>query len=192
MTLRHWEISSRSFEGTCSIFMSVASLRELTSSRISSPLKFLRNVENRLHSTASYCRQTESSAAPLATYVCMSLAAMIKFTSERSVVAFEVTCSKKWCPVCVNKLGGVIALAISIAILFFIPTYKSEFRGTHFYPINQVTFWTITNTVILLTWIGARPVEDPYILTGRILTVLYFIYYVVNPITTKVWNKITD
>jgi len=91
-----------------------------------------------------------------------------------------------------NKLGGVIALAISIAILFIIPTYKSKFRGTQFYPINQILFWTITNTVILLTWIGARPVEDPYILTGQILTTIYFAYYVISPIITKLWDKITD
>ena len=91
-----------------------------------------------------------------------------------------------------NKLGGVIALAMSIAILFIIPTHKSKFRGTQFYPINQVLFWIITNTVILLTWIGARPVEDPYVLTGQILTTLYFLYYIVNPITTKLWDKITN
>nr|AQP29375.1 cytochrome b [Trinervitermes sp. IND2] len=91
-----------------------------------------------------------------------------------------------------NKLGGVIALAMSIAILFIMPAYKSKFRGTQFYPINQIMFWTMTNTVILLTWIGARPVEDPYILTGQILTVMYFTYYVLSPMTTKLWDKMTD
>jgi hypothetical protein len=65
----------------------------------------------------------------------------------------------------------VIPLAISIAILFIMPIYKSNFRGTQFYPINQIIFWVIANTVVLLTWIGARPVEDPYILTGQVLTV---------------------
>nr|YP_009250426.1 cytochrome b [Coptotermes amanii]AMX22601.1 cytochrome b [Coptotermes amanii] len=91
-----------------------------------------------------------------------------------------------------NKLGGVIALAMSIAILFIMPTNKSKFRGTQFYPTNQVMFWTMTNTVILLTWIGARPVEDPYILTGQILTVLYFLYYIANPMTTSLWDKMTN
>jgi len=71
---------------------------------------------------------------------------------------------------------------MSVAILFIIPTNKSKLRGTQFYPINQVLFWTTTNTVILLTWIGARPVEDPYILKGQILTTIYFVYYIVNPI----------
>ena len=89
-----------------------------------------------------------------------------------------------------NKLGGVIALVISIAILFILPIYKSKFTGTQFYPINQFIFWIITNTVLLLTWIGARPVEDPYIITGQILTVIYFSYYIITPLTTKYWDII--
>jgi len=82
-----------------------------------------------------------------------------------------------------NKLGGLIALVISIAILFILPTNKSKFRGTQFYLINQILFWTITNTVIILTWTEARPVEDPYILTGQIVTTIYFIYYVLTKTT---------
>lgn len=40
-----------------------------------------------------------------------------------------------------NKLGGVIALVASIAILFIIPfTQKANFRGLSFYPVNQVIF----------------------------------------------------
>nr|WNL53885.1 cytochrome b [Microtermes sp.] len=91
-----------------------------------------------------------------------------------------------------NKLGGVIALAMSIAILLIMPTNKSKFRGVQFYPINQAMFWTMTNTVILLTWIGARPVEEPYILTGQVLTTLYFAYYMMNPTTLKLWDKMTN
>nr|URX52726.1 cytochrome b [Incisitermes nr. barretti] len=89
-----------------------------------------------------------------------------------------------------NKLGGVIALAMSIAILFILPVYKSNFSGMQFYPINQIMFWIMTNTVILLTWIGARPVEDPYILTGQILTVMYFTYYIMIPMSTKYWDNL--
>nr|YP_010117816.1 cytochrome b [Cryptotermes havilandi]QPN53788.1 cytochrome b [Cryptotermes havilandi]URX52849.1 cytochrome b [Cryptotermes havilandi]URX52888.1 cytochrome b [Cryptotermes havilandi] len=87
-----------------------------------------------------------------------------------------------------NKLGGVIALAMSIAILFILPTYKSKFTGIQFYPMNQSMFWIMTNTVLLLTWIGARPVENPYIMTGQTLTVLYFTYYIMMPLTTKYWD----
>nr|UQJ75168.1 cytochrome b [Cryptotermes brevis]URX53109.1 cytochrome b [Cryptotermes brevis] len=89
-----------------------------------------------------------------------------------------------------NKLGGVIALVMSIAILFALPIYTSKFKGTQFYPVNQMMFWIMTNTVILLTWIGARPVEDPYILTGQILTVVYFTYYISVPLMTKYWDTL--
>nr|URX53304.1 cytochrome b [Neotermes sp. 1 AB-2022a] len=91
-----------------------------------------------------------------------------------------------------NKLGGVIALVMSIAILIILPSYKSKFKGMQFYPTNQMMFWTMTNTVILLTWIGARPVEDPYIITGQILTVIYFTYYIIMPLMTKYWDSMNS
>nr|QNE85848.1 cytochrome b [Platypalpus cursitans] len=92
-----------------------------------------------------------------------------------------------------NKLGGVIALVLSIAILMILPfSHMSKFRGIQFYPINQILFWMMTVTVILLTWIGARPVEDPYILLGQILTIIYFLYYLINPIITKWWDNLIN
>nr|QHN56428.1 cytochrome b [Dohrniphora cornuta] len=90
-----------------------------------------------------------------------------------------------------NKLGGVIALVLSIAILFIMPfSHTSKFRGIQFYPINKILFWMMVITVILLTWIGARPVEDPYVLVGQILTVVYFSYYLINPLVSKWWDKL--
>nr|QXG19138.1 cytochrome b [Drosophila bipectinata]QXG19333.1 cytochrome b [Drosophila malerkotliana] len=92
-----------------------------------------------------------------------------------------------------NKLGGVIALVLSIAILMILPFYNlSKFRGIQFYPINQILFWTMVVTVILLTWIGARPVEEPYVLIGQILTVIYFLYYLINPLVNKWWDNLLN
>nr|YP_009563691.1 cytochrome b [Eristalis tenax]QAX27169.1 cytochrome b [Eristalis tenax]UXG18988.1 cytochrome b [Eristalis tenax] len=92
-----------------------------------------------------------------------------------------------------NKLGGVIALVMSIAILMIMPFYNlMKFRGIEFYPINQILFWYMVTIVILLTWIGARPVEDPFIIIGQILTVLYFLYYLVNPLIAKWWDNLLN
>nr|QUL58796.1 cytochrome b [Sarcophaga angarosinica] len=92
-----------------------------------------------------------------------------------------------------NKLGGVIALVLSIAILMILPFYHlSKFRGIQFYPINQILFWLMTVTVILLTWIGARPVEEPYVLIGQILTVMYFSYFMFNPLIIKWWDNLLN
>lgn len=90
-----------------------------------------------------------------------------------------------------NKLGGVIALLSSILILLTLPfSIKIKFKGLQFYPIRQIIFWTFINNVILLTWIGARPVEEPFISIGMNLSISYFIYFIINPILTKLWDKI--
>nr|YP_010895104.1 cytochrome b [Dorylomorpha alaskensis]WJW73630.1 cytochrome b [Dorylomorpha alaskensis] len=92
-----------------------------------------------------------------------------------------------------NKLGGVIALIMSIAILMILPFYHtSKFRGMQFYPLNKLFFWMMVTSVILLTWIGARPVEEPYILMGQMLTVIYFMYYLLNPMISKMWDNMLN
>nr|UGS80228.1 cytochrome b [Dypsocus coleoptratus] len=91
-----------------------------------------------------------------------------------------------------NKLGGVISLIMSIAILMILPfTQKSLIKSYSFFLFNKIMFWFYINLVILLTWIGARPVEAPFILTGQILTILYFSYFIMNPILMNLWiNKL--
>nr|YP_009353156.1 cytochrome b [Pachliopta aristolochiae]AOW31944.1 cytochrome b [Pachliopta aristolochiae]UER94220.1 cytochrome b [Pachliopta aristolochiae] len=90
-----------------------------------------------------------------------------------------------------NKLGGVIALIMSILILSILPfTFMKKIQGLQFYPLNQILFWIMIVTICLLTWIGARPVEEPYILTGQILSIIYFSYYIINPLVSKYWDNL--
>nr|YP_009128145.1 cytochrome b [Lemyra melli]AJO26428.1 cytochrome b [Lemyra melli] len=90
-----------------------------------------------------------------------------------------------------NKLGGVIALVMSILILIILPfTFNKKIQGMQFYPINQILFWSLVIMIILLTWIGARPVETPYIFTGQLLTFFYFSYFIVNPLMNKYWDNL--
>nr|AEP27719.1 cytochrome b [Otiorhynchus rugosostriatus] len=89
-----------------------------------------------------------------------------------------------------NKLGGVLALVFSIAILYILPfTNKKKYQSTQFYPANKLLFWSFLTIIILLTWIGACPVEAPFISTSQFLTIMYFSYYLINPLTAKIWDK---
>ena len=89
-----------------------------------------------------------------------------------------------------NKLGGVISLFAAILILYALPFINSKVNKRFiFYPINKLFIWILRVVVILLTWIGARPVERPYILIGQILTVLYFRYFFIWPYLINSWNK---
>nr|USF17753.1 cytochrome b [Junonia orithya] len=90
-----------------------------------------------------------------------------------------------------NKLGGVIALVMSILILIILPfTFNKKIQGIQFYPLNQILFWSLITIIILLTWIGVRSVEAPYIITGQLLTILYFSYFIINPILNKMWDNL--
>lgn len=90
-----------------------------------------------------------------------------------------------------NKLGGVVALALSIAILLICPFLpKRNFRGLTFYPLRKILFWAHVNVVVLLTWIGARPVEDPYVIVGQVLSVIYFAYYFLQGALIRLWDNL--
>lgn len=90
-----------------------------------------------------------------------------------------------------NKLGGVIALFAALLILFLLPfTSNNNKRGISFYPISQFLFWVLVTSWAILTWIGGRPVEDPFILIGQSFTVIYFLFYILNPISTYTWDSI--
>nr|WRY72459.1 cytochrome b [Warodia biguttata] len=89
-----------------------------------------------------------------------------------------------------NKLGGVMALFLSILILMILPfSMKMKFKSISFYPLSQYMYWLFIVVVILLTWIGARPVEEPFTNTGVILTIIYFLYFILDPMVKTMWDK---
>jgi ubiquinol-cytochrome c reductase cytochrome b subunit len=55
--------------------------------------------------------------------------------------------------------------------------------------VNKTLFWRFIAIASLLTWIGARPVEEPFIIVGQLLTVIYFLYFLLVPLSRKLWDK---
>nr|WNH37048.1 cytochrome b [Trichiurus lepturus] len=90
-----------------------------------------------------------------------------------------------------NKLGGVIALLASILILMTTPfLHTSKFRGLNFRPASQFLFWTLIANVIILTWIGGMPAEQPFIIIGQLASCLYFsLFLFLFPVTAWIENK---
>nr|WNH38453.1 cytochrome b [Chaetodon trifascialis] len=93
-----------------------------------------------------------------------------------------------------NKLGGVLALLASILVLMVIPVlHTSKQRGLTFRPVTQLLFWLLIATIIILTWIGGMPVEDPYIVIGQVASVLYFcLFLIAMPISGWLENKFLE
>jgi ubiquinol-cytochrome c reductase cytochrome b subunit len=67
-----------------------------------------------------------------------------------------------------NKLGGVIALAMSIIILYFFPLRIGVItKRVNFNPLKKGVFYLILIRFFILTWLGACPVEAPFVLLSQ-------------------------
>nr|UZT67470.1 cytochrome b [Pujadella villari] len=90
-----------------------------------------------------------------------------------------------------NKLGGVIALLLSVMIILIMPFYNYNLmQSMGFYPLNQYVYWVYINVMLLLTWVGMQPIDYPFVLISQILSLIYFMYYILMPLFFKYWDEI--
>nr|YP_010322854.1 cytochrome b [Cornularia pabloi]UKP87542.1 apocytochrome b [Cornularia pabloi] len=77
-----------------------------------------------------------------------------------------------------NKLGGVLAMASSLLVPLLLPyVHTSKLRALTFRPLGKIAFWFLVADFLLLTWLGANPVEEPYVMVGQFASLFYLCYF---------------
>jgi quinol-cytochrome oxidoreductase complex cytochrome b subunit len=78
------------------------------------------------------------------------------------------------------KLGGVIAMFGSIAVLFFLPWLDtSRVRSARFRPIYKWLFWVFLLDCVILGYVGASPPEGWLPTIGLLATIYYFAHFLI-------------
>ena len=67
-----------------------------------------------------------------------------------------------------DKLGGVIAMFGSIAVLAFVPWLDtSKVRSAAYRPLYRQFFWVFVVDCVLLGWLGSKPPEGGYVIASQ-------------------------
>lgn len=86
-----------------------------------------------------------------------------------------------------NKLLGVIAMGLAVAVLALLPwldrgrVRSIRYRG----PVFKVALALFVVSFLGLGWLGMQPATATYTLIARILSVVYFAFFVLMPIYTS-------
>jgi quinol-cytochrome oxidoreductase complex cytochrome b subunit len=79
-----------------------------------------------------------------------------------------------------SKLGGVIAFAGAVGVMFFVPWLdRSKVRSARFRPIYRQFFWILVACCIGLGYLGSQPPEGGALLVSRLLTAYYFAHFLI-------------
>lgn len=83
-----------------------------------------------------------------------------------------------------NKLGGLLGFILALVGLGIIGFLYSDIKLNHLSSYKLVA-WRFFSTNLLLIWLGSQPVEEPYTFMGQILTRVFFIYFILTYLLTR-------
>ena len=82
----------------------------------------------------------------------------------------------------------------AILIILALPIIDlGRWRGLQFRPLSKLAFFVFVANFLILMQLGAKHVEDPFILLGQISTILYFGHFLfIVPMVSVLENTLID
>ncbi len=74
-----------------------------------------------------------------------------------------------------SKLGGIVALISSITVFYLIRVKVINTTRNKFSPWGKTKIAVFISSFIVLTFIGSKPVEEPYVLIRKVWGAIYFL-----------------
>ncbi|MEW5791435.1 MAG: cytochrome b [Pseudomonadota bacterium] len=86
-----------------------------------------------------------------------------------------------------DKLMGVIVMALSLLILFFMPWLdRSPVKSVRHRPIYRIMLIVFAITFVVLGYLGMNPPSPTYTMLARVFTVIYFLFFLALPFVSKI------
>jgi ubiquinol-cytochrome c reductase cytochrome b subunit len=87
-----------------------------------------------------------------------------------------------------DKLGGVLAMGAAMFVLFLLPWLdRSPVRSIRYKgPLFKIALTLFVISFVMLGWLGLQPATSTYTLLARVFTVIYFAFFLLMPIYSKI------
>lgn len=86
-----------------------------------------------------------------------------------------------------DLLGGVVAMILSVIIFALMPFLDRSTipGGARYRPFYRLMFYIFIVDVIVLSYVGARPVTNITVVVGQLATIIYFAVFCLLPLVSK-------
>jgi quinol-cytochrome oxidoreductase complex cytochrome b subunit len=90
-----------------------------------------------------------------------------------------------------DLVGGVVAMGLSVMIFAAMPFMDRSHipGGAHFRPWYRVMFFLFMIDILVLGYVGAKPVTDMTVIVGRVATLVYFLTFLSLPLMSKLEER---
>jgi len=89
-----------------------------------------------------------------------------------------------------HKMGGIICMALTIVIFFFMPfLFFGKIRTANYNPVYKILTIMFMVNALFMGWLGQTSIYEPYLELGVFSIIMYFFYFITLTYTSFVLEE---